>query len=86
MNVQKIECPNPDILAVKWEWKGKQGLIVLVYMDVKEGDRNNKIYEETEKLIVGQEEEMPILVMGDFNAPVGFLGGWELEGKGRRFL
>ena len=86
MNVQKVKCPKPDILAVKWEWKGKQGLIVLVYMDVKAGDRNNKIYEEAEKLIERQEEGMPMLIMGDFNAHVGFLGRQELDSKGRRFL
>ena len=84
--MQKIECLNPDILAVEWEWKGKQGLIVFFYMDVKEGDRNNKIYEETEKFIEGKQEGMPILVMGDFNAHVGFLWGQELDSKGRRFL
>ena len=56
---------------------------MLVYIDVKDRERNANIYEN---LNIGMEmavsSEMPIIKMGDFNGHVGFLGSQERNYNG----
>ena len=63
---------------------------MLVYMDVKDKEINKSVYEKTEKLNKGMEgvmnSELPVMVMGDFNGHVGFLGNQELNYNGTKML
>ena len=81
----KSECN--DILNAKLNLGKVSIYIMLVYMDVKDKERNKSIYE---KLNMGMEgamnSELPVMVMGDFNGHAGFLGNQELNYNGTKML
>ena len=58
----------------------------MAYLDVKDRNRNNKIYREIIRLIDEIGEEKLLVIMGDFNGHVGFLGPQELNLNGKLLL
>ena len=69
---EKIESECSDILSAKLNLGKVSIYITLVYMDVKDKERNKSIYE---KLNMGMEgamkSELPVMVMGNFNGHLG---------------
>ena len=67
-----------DILNVKLDLGRLKIYVLLVYLDVKGKERNKYIYiyiyENLDLMMRDLENQMPVIVIGDFNGHVGFLG------------
>ena len=56
---------------------------MLLYIDVKNRERNANIYENLNILMeMAVSSEMPIIIMWDFNGHVGFLGSQDRNYNG----
>ena len=84
--VEKIDCPYSDILVTVVEIDKVKMMIVMVYLDTREQDRNERIYEELDKVMENKRDDLDCLTMGDFNGHVGFLGDYETNVNGVRLL
>ena len=83
-NLSKIETINSNILHCKYN---KSNLIILlVYCGPNNYIKNTNIYEELKNIISSYDEESKIIVLGDMNAHVGFLGPQPINKEGERFI
>ena len=83
---EEVRSDSVDVLAVRVVERNIGFLLLLVYLDVKDKDRNQKIYEELDRLMGAEQDGGAVLVIGDFNGHVGFLGSQELNFGGRKML
>ena len=83
MELNRMESECRDILPVEIIVLGKKLIVVLVYMDVRDLDRNRVIYGEIDKIMNGIGEGVPVAILGDFNGHVGFLGSPREKSEGR---
>ena len=60
--------------------------VLLVYLDVKDKERNKYIYEYLDLMMRDLDNQMPVIVMGDFNGHVGFLGSQDKNHNGVKLL
>jgi len=86
MEISQRETTNSDILAVKVVVGCLKVLIALVYIDVKDKERNLKIYEDLNIIMQDTPMDYGKIIMGDFNAHVGFLGEQRLNINGELLL
>ena len=86
----KVETNSRDILEIKGKVYGKDIRIMVAYMDCagdREGkERNVKIRAELEKRIEKVEDNEALIIMGDFNCHLGFLGYQEENENGRKIM
>ena len=68
------------------EGDGYKFSLVLVYLDVTCNARNDYIHNELNTLITQHDEDSKLLVSGDFNGHLGFLGRQNLDRNGRFVL
>ena len=84
---EKADYSCSDILMGRLNLWKLSIYILLVYIDVKDRERNANIYEN---LNIGMEvavsSEMPIIIMCDFNGHVGFLRNQERSYNGTKML
>ena len=81
--VEVGDSRNRDVMNLVIELgRGKYIRIILVYVDVKD----KGIYEEVNRMMRGLEDEERVVIMGDFNAHVGFLGRQELNYNGKLLM
>ena len=86
-NIEMKESKCKDIMNIEFEInKGKVIKIFIVYIDVKDKVRNAGIYGQLNKLMEEVGEEEKVVVMGDFNSHIGFIGEQELNYNGRIML
>lgn len=83
--VQEIKVDNPDVLAVNMLVEGTKITIVLVYMDVKDQKRNEKIRKDINAVIQANESEK-LMVLGDFNGHLGLVGNQRVDQNGKYLL
>lgn len=72
-NVKQIDTKLDDIMAIEIRTGHKFFALMLVYWDVKDTTRNKMITEEMKRIIMGT--NIPILIMGDFNAHLRHIDG-----------
>ena len=75
-----------DILNVNVQIGKFSFRLILVYLDVSCNIRNNFIKREIDDALNSLQEEEKLLLLGDFNAHVGFLGRQDLDVNGRYIL
>ena len=80
------ETVSKDLLYVDIEFEKQNFKIILAYMDVADNSRNELIKSELKNIITEVEESNRMMVLGDFNGHVGFLGRQELDIGGRYIL
>ncbi|XP_068205230.1 uncharacterized protein PF3D7_1120000-like [Palaemon carinicauda] len=90
IEMEKVNSKNLDILDVKGNILKKKVRLIVVYMDCggdREGkERNIEIRAELEKKIEEVEEDQALIIMGDFNGHLGFLGYQEENENGKKIL
>ena len=60
-------------------------VIFIIYLDVKDRERNRKIIEDLERNLENHEEEN-ILLIGDFNGHLGFIGMQQINFNGQMIV
>lgn len=85
INLKQMQNRNKDYLHVKGEIVNKQIHIILVYFSVNDKERNKNLREEIEKHIEELKDNL-LIVMGDFNGHVGFLGKQEINKNGELII
>jgi len=85
LEIEKIQNESPDILAVRVRVGSLDFVAVLVYADTRDMDRNRTLYGHLNEL-TREVSEVPKVIMGDFNAHVGFLGDHPLNANGELML
>ena len=78
----KMDSRHPDILYAKCKFQAMAICIVLIYMSTNDKARNKEIKQKAEA-IIKKEEEHPLLILGDFNGHLGFLGPQQCDENGR---
>jgi len=86
MEVVQRTNGSRDILAVDVTIGCIKLAIVLVYIDVKDKDRNLQIYRNLDEILEGIPNGLGKIVMGDFNAHIGFLGEQRQNNNGELLL
>ena len=86
----KVESINKDILEIKGKIYSKHIRMIIVYMDCagdREGkERNIRIRTELEGKIERIGEKEALIIMGDFNCHLGFIGYQEENENGRKTI
>ena len=84
--VSKNLTNSTDILDVAIEIDDQKLRMMLVYMDVSSEERNIKIRRELNEVMGNVEDGCKLMIMGDFNGHLGFLGNQNLDRNGRFVL
>ena len=74
-----------DILQIAIKINDFEFFLFIIYVDIKEESRNISLYKELDKL-ANENLDRPILIMGDFNGHVGFLGHQPKNKNGKILL
>ena len=72
-NFERMESEFRDVLVVGWVMEEMRVFIVLVYMDVRDRERNRYIYSKLDQSLLAIGGNSAVVVIGDFNGHVGFL-------------
>ena len=83
-NLHSTDCS--DLLFIDTEIGNKKVKVILVYMDVVSEERNIKIRKELDDILENCTDEDNIVVLGDFNGHLGFIGPQEINRNGRYVL
>ena len=83
---QILDSDSSDLLFFEVEVGNTKIKMVLVYMDVVSEERNLKIRRELNNIIERNVEESNLIVLGDFNGHVGFLGPQDVNRNGKYVL
>ena len=79
-----VESGNVDVLCVDIEVRKKRMRVILTYWDVRDSDRNDRIVMCIRGIV--ERYEGKLMVLGDMNAHVGFLGEQVLNRNGEKLL
>ena len=82
---EKMESGHSDILYVKCKYRTLEIQIILIYMSTNDKTRNKDIRQKTES-IIKKEQENPLLILGDFNGHIGFIGSQQCDENGKMVL
>ena len=77
---------NPDILISKLCISKFQFKLFLVYLATGDYERTSSIISDLEKLVGMEDIDSNYLILGDFNAHLGFLGPQKIDREGRLVL
>ena len=87
VEMEKIENIHQDILGAKGKFKDIVVIILLVYFSVNDTPRNDEIKAKIEAIVEQyQDEDCGVMLLGDFNAHVGFIGDQQLNRNGKIIL
>jgi len=86
MDISRREDSCTDILVVDITIHCFKLVLVVIYADVRDGERNRKIYESLDRIMRETTGENARMVLGDFNAHVGFIGEQRLNRNGELIL
>ena len=86
IHLELKECSSPDILHGEIKTGEILIKILLVYMDVKDQRRNEKIKHCLNTLLENVDDSENVIVLGDFNGHLGFIGEQSLDINGRYVL
>ena len=85
IEITSEQTRNSDLLSIQVKKRNYNFHMLVTYMDVKDQDRNEQIRKETRE-IMGNHEEESILMLGDFNGHLGFIGEQNIDRNGRYVL
>ena len=85
IEIKKNKEQHQDVLHVTVKVHGYSFEMILLYISVSDKERNLQIKEKVEN-ILKEKEENPVLLLGDFNGHVGFLGEQKLDINGKIIL
>ena len=86
-SVTKVETGNNDVLFVKYNYKGFNFALIGTYFDTKDTNRNSIIMRSIGGIIENlNEKQVPIILMGDFNAHIGVVGEQSINNNGQLLL
>ena len=71
---ERVESKCRDILVVRWVLGDMSVFIVLVYIDVKDKERNRYIHSKLDQSLLAIGGDSAVVVMVNFNGHVKFLG------------
>ena len=61
--------------------------LLIVYLDARDVNRNQKIIEKLENIVKDWEiKQTPVIIVGDFNAHIGIVGNQSVNANGRLIL
>ena len=80
---KQLDNQNSDLLYCKLRIKSFDFRLILVYMDVTDQRRNDGIRQELKDILEQIQENEKLIVLGDFNGHLGFLGEQSLNENGR---
>ena len=85
LNIKAIEYNTrcSDLLHCKLNCGELQFELILIYMDVADQNRNDIIRAEILEILQNIEEDEKIMILGDFNGHLGFIGNQELNRNGK---
>lgn len=86
LKYELLKTESSDLLFVGLSFGSKSIKLVLVYMDVSCEERNKKIRKELNSIIEKYGEDSDLVILGDFNGHVGFLGPQEINKNGKYIL
>ena len=86
VTVNKKDTRHPDIMVAEVIIRGFKLNILLVYMSVSDEQRNSIIKRNIEEELGRIENEEPLILLGDMNGHVGFLGSQRLNKNGQIIL
>ena len=81
-----ITTRSSDLLFIEVEIRNITLKILLVYMDVTNEERNVKIRRELNEILEQSLEEDNLIILGDFNGHVGFIGPQDINRNGKYVL
>ena len=85
--MEHVGVDDVDILAVRAQLTKRKSIVVCVlYFDVAYRTRNKRIMSNLSKMIGSISEEEGLVIMGDFNGHVGFLGPQRQNWNGKMML
>ena len=84
VSIVRVESGSVDVLCVDIEMRKRKMRVILTYWDVRDNDRNDRIVVCIRDIV--ERYEGKLMVLGDMNAHVGFLGEQELNRNGERLL
>ena len=84
-NIEKLESGHSDALHAKCLIKDCSFHLIAVYFDTKEIPRNEAIIENL-TYILDKVRDKPIILLGDFNGHLGFIGDQALNRNGSMVL
>ena len=83
VKVEMIETRSDDILCFSVWISNVKIFIILVYMDVKDQGRNDKIKREVLDILEDMGMDDNVMVLGDFNGHLGIIGEQQLDKNGK---
>ena len=86
-HIEKLDSGHSDVLYVNSNVNNLNFKMITTYLDVKDINKNHKIKEITMKILEkNNNEDIPLILLGDFNAHLGFLGNQKLDVNGNLLL
>ena len=86
VELNQKECADPDIMRLEVNIGAILMNIIVIYVDCKENNRMERAYQNLNGEIQNTREEDCLVVLGDFNGHVGFLGKQRLDKRGQKVL
>ena len=87
LEVEKLESNHQDLLTAKLKLNDEVVIMILVYFSVKDEERNEDIKSKISAMIEKyQNEEWGMILLGDFNGHIGFIGEQQLNKNGQIIL
>lgn len=83
--IEKLNSGHKDILYARLKIEQFTFKMLLIYMSVNDSNRNNIIQSKINAILHTNENE-PIILLGDFNGHVGFLGPQEINKNGEKVI
>ena len=84
--MEENECDNADIMKMKIEIAGRRVVLLLVYVDHKLQERNEKILNTLDNEISKVDDHEHLMMLGDFNGHLEFIGQQKLNVNGKMIL
>ena len=85
INIEEIKTKHRDIMMIKCNMGKKEFFCVIIYMSTNDLERNLIIKKELVE-IINKMEENNLMIVGDFNGHIGFVGEQEINKNGKIVL
>ena len=84
--MRQLNCEDPDVMRVEVSLQSVVLNIMVVYVDGKLKNKAENTYKCLDREMQTLRENETMVILGDFNGHVGFLGKQDLDAGGKRLL